>query len=77
MTVHPPTPGSHDPHADLERALFEEYLRSHGHTWESVAALPAPRQNEVLRAAAAYASFKLSEIESRAQFVESIGESHE
>lgn len=77
MTLHPPTPGWHDPHAELERALFEEYLRGHGYTWESVAALPAPRQNEVLREAAAYASFKLSEIESRAHFVESIGPDHE
>jgi hypothetical protein len=31
----------------------------------------------VLREAAAYASFKLSEIESRAHFVEAIGPGHE
>lgn len=77
MTLHPPAPGRRDPHADLERALFEEYLRSRGFTWDSLAALPSPGQSELLREAAAYATLKLSEIEARAHYMESIGESHD
>lgn len=77
MTLHPLSPGRRDPHADLERALFEEYLRSRGFTWESLAALPSSGQNQLLREAANYATAKLSEIEARAHYVESIGEGHE
>ncbi|HZB25900.1 MAG TPA: hypothetical protein VE379_07200 [Vicinamibacterales bacterium] len=73
MNLHPPSPGRRDPHADLERALFEEYLRVRGYTWESLAALPSRPQAELLRDAAGYATLKLSEIEARALYVESIG----
>ncbi len=60
-------------HAALERSLIAEYLRSRGHTLESVAKLPQEQQEPILRSAAASATLKLSEIESRAKFVDDLG----
>jgi hypothetical protein len=76
MTLHPPFTGHHDPQAELERALFEEYLRSRGSSWDSLAALPQRCQNELLRDAAGPATRKLSEIEACAHYLTEIGASH-
>lgn len=59
-----------EPQAALERALIAEFLEKAGHTWQSIAKLPADEQESLLRAAAGFATLKLSEIESRARFVE-------
>lgn len=77
MRVHLPSAGQHDPHAELEEALFEEFLRGHGVTWESLAKLPRREQIELLRGAATHATLKLSEMEARAHYVKEIGPSHE
>lgn len=63
-----------DRHAALERSLIAEYLGTVGHTLESVAALPSDQRIALLRSAAAAATLKLSEIESRAKFLEEIHE---
>jgi hypothetical protein len=63
-----------DPHAALERALMAEFLAQRGHTLNSLAALPGNEQQALLRAAAGYATLRLSEIEARARFVEELDE---
>jgi hypothetical protein len=65
---------SREPHGTLERALIAEFLGERGHTLHSVVALPADQQKALLRAAATYATLKLSEIEARARFVDEIDE---
>ena len=61
-----------EPHAALERALIAEFLAERGHTLPSLARLPTNQHRELLTAATTYATLKLSEIESRARFVEEI-----
>ena len=58
--------------AGLERALIIEFLLNQGHTMDSLRSLPVADQNDLLRAAAGYASQRLAEIESRARYVDEI-----
>jgi hypothetical protein len=58
--------------AGLERALIIEFLLNQGHTMESLQSLSVADQNDLLRAAAGYASQRLAEIESRARYVDEI-----
>ena len=64
--------GIQEMQAALERALIDEYLREHGVTRASMAALPPERQAAIMRAAATFATLRLAEIESRAHFVDEI-----
>lgn len=59
-------------HALLERCLIEEYLKSKGHTRESLKRLPDDEAHQMMRDASTYASGKLSEIEIRARFTEDL-----
>lgn len=59
-------------HALLEKCLIEEYLKSKGHTRESLKNLPKEVALQVMREASTYASGKLSEIEIRARFTEDL-----
>jgi hypothetical protein len=58
-----------DPHASLERAFIDEFLRGRGHTVRSLAALPPDEMAALLRAAVAHATLRLGEIEARAHYV--------
>jgi hypothetical protein len=58
-----------DPHAALERAFIDEFLRAHGHTLRSLAERPPEEVATLLRAAVAHATLRLSEIEARAHYV--------
>lgn len=62
-------PPLEDPHAALERAFIDEFLRARGHTLRSVAALPPDEMSGLLRAAVAHATLRLTEIEARAHYV--------
>ena len=64
--------GLHDPFAALERALIDEFLKKLGHTLRSVDALPPGERNRLLRAATAFATAQLAQIEARAHFVDEI-----
>ena len=55
-------------HALLERCLIDEYLKSKGHTRESLKNLPGEEAHRTMKEASTYASGKLSEIEIRARF---------
>ena len=59
-------------HALLERCLIEEYLKSKGHTRESLKNLPEDEAHQLLVEASTFASGKLSEIEVRARFVKTL-----
>lgn len=61
---------SHDPHAELEQSLIAEFLRGRGHTIASVRELPPDQADALLKEACLYASGRLSEMESRAHYVE-------
>jgi hypothetical protein len=61
-----------EPQAKLERALIDEYLRSHGHDLRKLHELPAERIKSVLRDAALYAAGRLAEVEARASYVHGI-----
>jgi len=55
-------------HALLERCLIEEFLKSKGHTKESLRVLPEDEAQRLKREASIFASNKLAEIEIRARF---------
>lgn len=60
------------PSATLERTLLDEFLSARGHTWTSVRVLDADEAAALLRGASAYASLRLAEIESRAEYVNAL-----
>lgn len=64
--------GLHEPFAALERALIDEFLKKLGHTLRSVDVLPPCERDRLLRAAAAFATAQLAQIEARAHFVDEI-----
>jgi hypothetical protein len=68
----PFTKRSADPNAVLEQSLIDGYLESRGHTRSSVRELPEDQALPLLRAASDYASLRLAEIDSRAQYTEAI-----
>ena len=61
-----------EPHAALERAFIDEFLRRLGHTPCSLQRLPMNQQTTLFRAASTFATLKLAEIESRARLVHDI-----
>jgi hypothetical protein len=67
---HYPEASVGDPLSELERAFMAEFLQDRGHTLESVRMLPPARAHELLRQASIYASCRLTEVESRAHFVD-------
>ena len=58
-----------DPHALMERTFILEYLKSHGHTLESLHQLPEEQVRKLMTEASTYASVRLTELEARARFV--------
>jgi hypothetical protein len=59
-----------DPLSELERALIAEFLHGRGHTLETARALPPAEAHALLQQASVYASCRLTEVESRAHYVE-------
>lgn len=66
------TPLAEDPHAQLERAFIDEFLRPRGYSLATLRKLPTDQATELLREASLYASGRLTEVESRAHFVHDI-----
>jgi hypothetical protein len=60
------------PQSALERHLIEEYLQNKGYSPEDLTKLPRDIAKQLMREACRYASLKLAEVESRAQFREEI-----
>lgn len=61
-----------DRQTQLVEHYIEEYLKTRGHTWQSVHALPPDEAKRIFIAASTYASTRLAEIEARAHAVEDI-----
>jgi len=58
-----------DPLAQLERAFIEEYLQDRGHPLSGLHNLPSEQADALMKEASAYASGRLSEVETRAHLV--------
>jgi hypothetical protein len=65
-------PRQEDPHAQLERAFIEEYLRLRHHSRETLNRLPDAEAARLLSEASIYASGRLTEMESRAHLVDEL-----
>jgi len=58
-----------DPLAQLERTFIEEYLHARGQHLNTLKNLPRDQANALMKEASAYASGKLTEVETRAHLV--------
>ena len=56
----------------MENSLIAEYLQAHGHTLVSLHRLPEDEAKALMTAASLHASMRLTEVESRAHFVDGI-----
>jgi hypothetical protein len=65
-------PHLESPSAALERALINDFVRAQGYEPHEVARLPQRVREDLLRRASAHASVRLTEVESRSQFVHEI-----
>ena len=61
-----------DQTAELERSLIAEFLETRGHTMHSIQALPEAERHELMREASLHASMRLTEVESRARYVDDL-----
>ena len=61
-----------DQTAKLEQAFIAEFLERSGHTPDSLRMLPSDQAEALMKQASAYASGRLTEVESRAHFVHDI-----
>jgi len=66
-----------DPLAQLERAFIEEFLLGRGYHLNTLRELPGDQADALMREASAYASGRLSEVETRAHLVEDLHDSSE
>jgi hypothetical protein len=60
------------PLSRLELILIDEFVRTQGYDPDRLSDLPEQERKNLLRDASVYASMKLTEVESRAHFVEEI-----
>jgi len=60
------------PQSTLERMLIEAYLEGKGHSLEGLKKLPPEEAQQLMKEACTYASGKLAEVESKAQFRQDI-----
>ncbi len=61
-----------DQTAELERSLIAEYLADHGHSADSLHNLPDADRHRILREASLHASMRLTEVESRARYIDAL-----
>ncbi len=62
----------HAPLAELERALIDDYIRTHGYDPSAVAELSLPDRRTLLTEASVYASGRLSEVELKWHLLEHV-----
>lgn len=67
----PPQP-MHEPLAELERELVSAYVAGTGHTIESLVARDDAEARAILAQASLYASSRLTEVESRLHYLQSL-----
>ena len=61
-----------DPLAQLERAFIEEFLHGRGQHLNTLKSLPLEQATALMKEASAYASGRLSEVETRAHLVDDL-----
>jgi len=61
-----------EPQARLERLFIEAYLRTKGHTLQSLQKLPAEEAKQLMTEASIYASTKLAEVETKERLLQEI-----
>jgi hypothetical protein len=61
-----------DPAALMERAFIEEFLQTRGHSLATLKTLPHDQSAALMKEASRHASARLTEVESRAHFIDSI-----
>lgn len=61
-----------DQTAELERLLIAEFLEQRGHTMHSLQQLPDAERHTLMREASLHASARLSEVESRAHYIDAL-----
>ena len=74
MSTDPPKTHVLAPLAELERALIDTFIHARGFDARTLAALPGPEREALLRDASVHASVKLAEIEARSQYLHEIHE---
>jgi hypothetical protein len=65
----PDVPPRADQTAQLEQAFINEFIERRGVTRTTLVELPEDEQHALMKEASAYASARLAEVESRAQYV--------
>jgi hypothetical protein len=68
MIIRKPEYHAKAPHAALEQALIQEYLKNKGYSQADLKQLPPQKSRRLMIAACQYASLKMAEIESRVGF---------
>ena len=61
-----------DQTAELELAFISEFLEGRGHTLHTVHLLPEAERHALMRDASFHASMRLTEVESRAHYVDDL-----
>jgi phosphoketolase len=69
LNLPPDAPRLQDLHAELERALINEYLRGRGFEPASLRDRDDPEAHLLLAEASTYAAGRLTEVEARAHYV--------
>jgi hypothetical protein len=72
MSVYPVPFRHQTPQSELERQLISDYLREKGYSHQDLRNLPKEQAHTLMVGACQYASLKLAEVESRAQFRQKI-----
>jgi hypothetical protein len=72
ITKQPDEPVAEDPHARMEKAFIDEYLKSQGYDRHRLHELPEALAKQLMTEASQYASGKLTEVEARAHFVDEV-----
>jgi hypothetical protein len=62
----------HDPLAQLERTLIDEFLRLRGYDPATIGTLAEDQLSALMKEASLYASAKLTEVETRAHYVDEL-----
>ena len=69
-------PPLHEPLAELERRIIDDYIRDHGHDPTALRAAGDAGARQVLVAASTYAATRLSEVEARSHYVRELHVGH-
>ena len=62
----------HEPNAELEQTLIDEYIRATGQQPDAVRSRHDEASRALLAAASSYATARLAEVETRAHYVRSL-----